>query len=146
MNINVTLSEKSDIFSVVSELSQLRNTQNDNIHINITHFCGNFINAEVFVIINSIITELRSIGKSVTISIDTSQDCNILNYASRINFFKHLSIDFTESFERRNPSGRFIEITHLSPNTYNINENFIDIFTDNFDLNLDALNSLVFCF
>lgn len=146
MNINITLSEKSNLFSVVSELSQLKNTQNDNIHINITHFCGNFINAEVFVIINSIITELRSTGKNVTISIDTSQDCNILNYASRINFFKHLAIDFAEPFERRNPSGRFIEITHLSPNTYNINENFIDIFIDSFDLTPEALNSLVFVF
>lgn len=146
MRVTVTLNEKSSIFSVISELSDLKNAVNDNIHLDIPFAFGNFIDAEVFVIINSIVNELRSVGKSVTISIDVNQNSNILNYASRINFFKHLGIAFDETFERHPAKGKFVEITHLPSNNYVLDDNLIDVFTNNFSLSTEALNSLIFVF
>lgn len=147
MKIIVKIDAQSDIFSIISAFSPIWKKKSDkriDIHIKCTS--EQIIASEIFVIIASIVNELRCIGKKISIEFDVNKHCSSIQYAEKIGFFKNLKHDIKGIDEKNYPDKHFIEITHLAPDIYNLNDAFLDIFDTHFDLSPESLNSLVFVF
>lgn len=146
MNITVKLNEKTDIFSIISDISDMWSHDANTITVLFDCVCDQIIEGEIFVIISSIINELRQIDKPIIVEFKVNKHCLSMEYAKRIGFFKNLKTDFTFMIQNDYAERQYIEITHLAPSIYNLNDAFLDIFDTHFDLNPESLNSLVFVF
>lgn len=70
----------------------------------------------------------------------------INTYASRINFYRQINYDYTESFMRHNSNGRFVEITNTnSENTVEIVNEIMDVIENNMDVEESIFNCLSYC-
>ncbi|AYN00846.1 hypothetical protein EAG08_11455 [Chryseobacterium sp. 3008163] len=77
-----------------------------------------FINGEVFALINSYINYLKS--KNIEFEFENSMECEASDYLARINFFKNIGVDYDEKFTKTNTSN-LIEITEFtSSNMYDV--------------------------
>ncbi len=146
MKITVKLNEKTDIFSIVSNFSDIWSHDVESIIVQLECVCDQVIEGEIFVIISSIVNELRRIGKQIIVEFEVNRHCLSMEYAKRMGFFKNLKTDFEVILYKDYPDQHFIEITHLAPDIYNLNDAFLDIFDTHFDLIPESLNSLVFVF
>jgi hypothetical protein len=146
MEITIKINEKSDVFSIISDLSIIWEKDYDCLKLRLDCACEPPIDGGIFVIISSIINELRCIGKDIIVEILTHEACPAIQYLVSIRFFKNISKGIFVSIPEDYPNHHFIEITHLASNIYNLNDAFLDIFDAYFDLNPESLNSLVFVF
>lgn len=94
-------------------------------------------------VIVCLVNELRSLGKAVIVNFDTNQECDTIRYASRINFFANLGIDYTEKFVRHDASENLIEITKIQDNSYGLDEKIVKILKSNFYLSDEDSETLI---
>ncbi len=140
--ININLNKYHNIYNIIFDLSLIDYNFSSYI-FNIEYTCSNFVDPDSYLIIVAIINELKSIGKGVHVNFNTSQECSTIKYASRINFFKHVGIDYEESFIRRNTSVSMIEITHICNQSYSVPDHIVTIFESNFGLKDPGLYSFI---
>ena len=147
MTIRVKLNEESDIFSILSDFFPIWEKEDiDFLNVQLDYTFGNHIDGEIFTLILSIVNELRALGNPVDIEIVGIKDCLPMPYTENIGFFKRLENELSPITQLDYPNLNFIEITHLAPEVYNLNDAFLDIFDRHFDLSPENLNSLVFVF
>lgn len=139
--ISIDLNGWNTTETIVRDFSYL-DWNETNFHIDVDYSCGNYVDAVSYIVISAIRNELISLGKNVTVSFDTNQQCDTVDYAARINFFKHCGIDYNEAFERKNPVGRFIEITNLSPSDYAPPGQILELIQRNFQVNDVTMESI----
>jgi hypothetical protein len=131
--VDINLNNYNSIYTTINSISK-GDSEKPEITFNITYTCSNYINTDCYLLIVCVVNELRSLGKIVHVNFDTQQECDTIRYASRINFFSNLGIEYKETFERHDTSGSLLEITNISQDSYGLDENIITLLQNNFDL------------
>lgn len=146
MVININFNKYNNIVSFLQSLPPLSlDSYDQEVIFDVEYTCGRFVDSDCYLLLTCIYNELKALGKDVKILFDTDTPCDNLNYASRIDFFKHVDIEYVEKFTRNNVNGRMIEITHLPPDSYGMNS-IVDMFANNFGLNEEQAEGLIFVF
>ncbi|WP_417354720.1 ATP-binding protein [Flavobacterium sp.] len=135
------INRNTTCFNVIDFLANI--DKNKSLELTIDIDCIGFINSENYVIISSYINEMKENGIDVAIIVN-KKNCNTLNYASRIDFFKSLGVDFEENFRRHDTSGNLIPITKIDPNVYDISQDILDVFKNDFKLEDADIDQLSF--
>lgn len=148
MKIIIQLEEGYSINEILSQLPKIETIKDEqSVEIEIIYNCGDFLKGEIFAVIVAYVRWLESLGKQVNIVCDTSEDCNTVRYAARIDFFNLLGIPFEEKFNRKNSEGRFIEITPFEEeNLWDIVHQTIKIFKNTLNINSTVLDCIYYCF
>jgi hypothetical protein len=147
MELIIKLNAKSDVFSIITFFSRVwKNIKNRHIKIHLNFENESIIDCTILVIISSIVNELQLSNQQISVQFEGSNDSPSIEYAANIGFFRTLKPNIKNIFQQNDPNSHFINITHLAPNIYNLNDAFLDIFDTHFDLNPESLNSLVFVF
>jgi len=145
-SITIDLHEWCDIKTIIRDLNQI-DPSHKSIEINIDYKEDSYIDCSVYPVICSFVSELRENGNDVIVNFKTDLNCDNLRYASRINFLKEIGIEYNESFDRHQASGRFIEITNLSgAGVYGHPDNFLDIFDNEFNLKEEETDAVSILF
>lgn len=104
---------------------------------------ANMVYPEYLVTTVGIIKFIRSRGIDVNVTINN--DCNN-TYVQRINFYQELGVPYTEDFTRRDPHGRFVEITHFNDdNSEVVVDDVMRVIRDNYQLDPSLLGCLNYC-
>lgn len=104
-----------------------------------------FINGEVFAVINSYLNYLKSNDIKYVIEYENSLECEASDYLSRINFFKNIGIDYEEKFTRTKNSS-LIEITEFnSSNMYEVATKVSYLLKQNLKLSDKILTCIDYC-
>lgn len=111
--------------------------ENDVVNIDVDLNTDSILYGDYLVILVCLVKYLRSrkirlTGKFISFNPDTSH----MQYASRIDFFKHMDIPIPENFLRHDSSGKFTEITTFqdTPSVVILNKRITDIFNANMEL------------
>lgn len=97
-------------------------------------------------LIVAVVKDLQEKGVSILYSLAKIDSDKKADYISRINFFSEVGIDFTESFNRHDGTGRFIEITKFDEdNIYDIVGDTITILQQNCEIEESVLHMLNLC-
>lgn len=129
-------------FNSLKSQFELIDWDNENDFVfRILHRKDRWIQVEFYPIFCSIYNELISLEKNVTIYFELPENCDQLTYAERMNFLRHLNIEYTSTNSRRPSAGRFIELRKLLPNSYGIT-GLNDVFRNDFEMNEEASNDL----
>ena len=142
-NITIDLNRGKNLFSIIEDLSQIDTSKDTKFTFEYT--CGNYVENNGYLLLSCFINQMRhdNPNRIVDILLDTDSDCKAVQYASRIDFFKSLNIDFIENFKRKPNDGRFIEIMNLPP-MYGFPYELRSVFKDKFNFSYDDTEDLVF--
>ncbi len=118
----------------------------DEVHIEIDLNTEGLLLADFLTLIVCVIYSFKNKGVKITGKfLNFKRSSNKIKYASRVDFFKHLKFAFQEDFQRRNSSGRFIEIKKFD------DDNSLTVFKDimkiliNKGIDEGLLTALDFC-
>ena len=141
-NITIDLNRGKNLFSIIEDLSQIDTSKDTEFTFEYT--CGNYVENNGYLLLSCFINQMRhdNPNRIIDILLDTDSDCKTVQYASRIDFFKSLNIDFTENFKRKTNDGRFIEIMNLPP-MYGFPHELESVFKDKFNFNQQDTENLV---
>jgi hypothetical protein len=131
-NITLNIDNNNNMRSVVDVFSNY-NTATDTT-LNIVYNYGRYLSNEVYLIICSFVNEIRTNNKVININFPITNQNKTLNYASRINFFKHIGIPYTENFNRHNQDGNFLEIENAPKGCFGIANKFRPVFENDFQM------------
>lgn len=129
---DITIDQNVGTNNILEQLSAI-NLQDQEIEINFSLRYG-FMISSTYLILISFINVLRANGKIVNILFN-GENCQTHNYASRINVFEHLNIPFNENFRRHNTSASLIPITKVEKGVYDLSNDILNIFSNNFKMN-----------
>jgi len=148
MKIDIKIEDNFGINDIISQLPTVKLFESEDIiKIGIIYTCGNFLNGEIFAILVAYVRYLQKSGKEVQIIYDPDEDCETIKYASRINFFKLLEVDFNEKFNRQSSTGRFVEITEFNHvNLWDIVHKTVKIFKSSLNVDNSILDCIYHCF
>lgn len=107
---------------------------------------SNFLYSDFLMILVSAVSYLRGRGNKVTGNIVFNSNDNRIQYASGINFFSLLGLEYEEKGIPKSVKGKFIEITPYNRN--NIAEIFTNIrkiLISNIEVNLEVQQLLDYC-
>lgn len=138
-NITISLDRHQNCFSIIEKLNSI--DKNKSLQITFDFNCGDFINADSYIIITSYINEMIKNGIDVAFTIN-QKDCDAVNYASRINFFNSLGIEFDERFKRHSTTGNLIPISNIDRGVFDLSEEVLQIFQNDFKLSVDDMFQL----
>jgi hypothetical protein len=139
MNILIDLSRISCPGDLFQEISPLYSICNQDIHIEIKFEYYNELSYLICLV--AIIRDIRERENRVLIDCDKND-----GYLQRINFFKEMNIDLTESFYRHESTGRFLEISHITKeNANDVVKKIINILEKQMTLSPDLSGCLNFC-
>lgn len=93
------------------------NTSIIDIELNFSS-CYN-INPNSLAVVVAFIWHLKHKGITNNIKILPSPHSDVMDYSSRINFFKNIGYNYLELFNRKENNGRFVEITNFDKQTSN---------------------------
>ncbi len=116
-----------------------------NLKINFENL--DFIQPEFLVLLAAKVINLRKKQFKVNIDVLHNDYVNVslLNYISRIDFFKQINYNFDESFSRNDSEGKFTEIINFDKtNSVKIADKIMKILVGK-ELNKDMLTALNFC-
>lgn len=119
----------------------------DMVQINLDLRCEKeFIYAEKLLILACLLADLRSKGIDVLGFVNGNWDGSAAKYASRINFFQHIDLSYTEGFKRHQSQGRFLEITRYTKESIkDIDIHIHSIFAKEKWIHQDVLQLLYYC-
>lgn len=140
---SIQITSLSNVFNLLPMLESIDVNQDLTLNIEI-NCASSFIKSEVYVILVSFVNEMRLAGRNVFVNVDTTEVCDAKNYASRMNFFNLLEITYVETFDRRNSSGNFIEITKIEPGVYDLPDRIMNVFENDFNLSKTDCQQLSF--
>lgn len=124
---------------LVSDLSpafaaQVGDTVNFSVHLN-TYY--KTLYSDFLMLVTSAVIYLRKSGIEITGHIHCDEKDPKTQYASRVNFFNLLGLEYSENFTRRTSAGKFTELT-----PYN-KENIKDIFEQIFAIIISNVNIVI---
>jgi hypothetical protein len=108
--------------------------------------CEGFVIADVYLLIVSFVNNMINEGTKVQVFLKNENNCLSLNYASRIDFFKHLNIDYKEKIIRHNTSGKLIPITNIESGVMDLSKEILTIFKNDFNMsqtNVDQMSLII---
>lgn len=140
--IELIISKDLTVLQLIKLFSEV-NTDDD-LELTLQIKCNGFIIADVYLLVVSFINNMRDNGKQVEISLIHEENCNAINYASRIDFFKQLGIAFEETITRHNVSGSLIPITNIKSNVWGLSEEILNIFKTDFKMSDTDVKELSF--
>ena len=149
INLEINLSKYENHTQIVADLTKgYAATNGDTVYMTIDLLSNGFIFGDHLAILVVFVNYLRSNGVVVTgkfINFDMKHPCII--YASRIDFFNSIDIPLTESFERQDGTGRFIEITSFkdTPSVIDLNKRITQIFYNNALIQDKVLKLVDYC-
>lgn len=147
LNHLIDFNEISDHSGLVDQITSLFNVPSDStIHLSVRLGREKFLYSDFLLLVISTIKYLKSRNIKIDGLIeDFSMDSPKVQYASRVNFFKLLGLDLDEKLPRRDPSGRFTEITFFDKeNIRQVFDSIMKILLVN-GVNEDMLTVLNFC-
>lgn len=102
--------------------------------------------SDFLVLVISSIKYLRSAGIKVSGMVHIDGNSDNVNYASRVNFFQQLGLEFSEKFERKSGTGKFTEILSFDAvSIYELQEKLNFILYQNADISKEILQLLYYC-
>lgn len=104
----------SRIYKIVLDLVKLQEELEDNNTITLDFENSNFINPWVYLIISSWIIQNKSKGIDFDFKLKNLANKNIVDYASRINFFNLIGYNYKEKFNRHKSRGKFIPLNKIN--------------------------------
>jgi hypothetical protein len=96
--------------------------------------CEGFVSADVYLLIVSFVNSMINEGTNVQVILKNDNSCTSVNYASRIDFFKHLNIDYNEKITRHNTSGNLIPITNIEKGVMDLSKEILTVFKNDFNM------------
>lgn len=136
----IVFKESNQIHSIINQITKI-NTSADSHEIEIVFSDLYFLSADGLILLVSFIKDLKSRGKDVIIKINTTPS-DKKNYASRLDFFKNIELEYVESFNRHPNNGRFIEITHVPFGSYALSTNLEEKLQEGFELSDKEFKSI----
>jgi len=113
LDININFNRYNSLFYLLNDIRGICFDTHKRVNINIDCNWTHYIPNECYLVLVTLVNELRSLNIDVKISIDVESNSDFIRYASRINFFKQIGIDFVESFNRHSTKNSLIEISEL---------------------------------
>lgn len=138
--LSILISYKLNSLTLIKQFSKVDISKD--LDLTIEFECKGFVKAEVYLLIVSFVNEMRSNNKVVTITFPIEKECQAINYASRIDFFQHLNIQFNEKNKRHNVSGDLIPITNIESGVYDLSKEILSIFKNDFKISEDDVFQL----
>ncbi|MGV8993137.1 MAG: hypothetical protein ACOH1O_03465 [Flavobacterium sp.] len=142
----------SNVLSATTLLKILSEIDSENdLDLTLELKCQGFIKAEIYLLLVSFINNLRAANHTVNISFKNLDNCSAANYASRIDFFKHLDIEFEEKANRNDVSGNLIPITKIGQGVMDLDRDILSVFQNDFNMSekdvgqLSLIISEMFC-
>lgn len=134
-----TIGHLPSLLYCLSPLYNLRIEDSVDIHIVIT----DMVYPEYLLTTVGIIRFIRS--KGICVNAIVHNNCNN-TYVQRVNFYHELGIPCCEDFTRRDPHGRFVEITQFNDrNSGHIVNDIMQVIRANYDLDQSLLGCLNYC-
>ena len=130
--IKIIISSQQNLLSIIRILSEINTEIDLDLILDIKN--NGFIKAEVYLLIVSFVNNMRSEGREVVISLICEDNSFSINYASRIDFFKHLDIPFEEKIVRKDTSSNLIPITNIKSNVLDLSVEMLKIFKKDFQM------------
>ncbi len=138
--ITINISKDLTLNSIIRILSEI-NIKIDLI-LELEIECKGFVNADVYLLIVSFVNSMINEGTIVQVFLKNENNCSAVNYASRIDFFKHLNIDYNEKITRHNTSGNLIPITNIESGVMDLSKEILSIFKNDFNMSTIDVNQL----
>lgn len=104
------------IYELVLDLEKLQEELKDDNIIALDFGNSNFINPWVYLIISSWIIHNKSNGLNFNFKLENINNKNVVDYASRINFFDLIGYKYKENFIRHKSKGKFIPLNKINSN------------------------------
>ena len=146
----IIISDRLSLLELIKQLSKVDTTKDLDLTIKI--ICRGFINADVYLLIVSFVNEMRADGKTININlVEEEKNCSAITYASRIDFFKQLNIDYDEKNARHDVSRNLIPIMNIPKGVLDLPKEVNDIFKNDFNMSpidifqLTLIISEMFC-
>jgi hypothetical protein len=141
LDITIDFREYPGCVQLIEVISPAFNLlRNDMLNLSII-FSGSIVHSDNLLIVASLVNNLRSCGIIVSVKV-TGAD----SYASRIDFYNLIGIEFEEKYARKNSSGRFIEIKAFNSDTiYSLQDKLNMILYQNGKIHKDILQLLFYC-
>lgn len=112
--------------------------------INVYHHRERRINNSIYPILCAIVKERRANNIATIINFELPENCSQLRYAERMNFLRHLEINYSNPQIRHRGAGRFIELTNFPMQTRAMPPEFGNIFRNDFNFTEKAAQDLKF--
>lgn len=121
--------------------------EDDEINITIQLKTNNqFLYSDMLLVIVAAIRYLKYTKVKVSGRVFANQYDSIVNYASRVNFFQQLGLDFEEAFNRNSSKGKFTEIEIFDKNNiYELQDELGLILHQCAEIKLEVLQMLYWC-
>ncbi|WP_281227681.1 hypothetical protein [Flavobacterium aquiphilum] len=134
------ISDKLNLLTLIKQFSKVDISKD--LDIIIKFECKGFIKAEVYLLIVSFVNEMRCNGKTVNITLLNEKDCSAISYASRIDFFKQLKIDYNDRNQRHDVSGNLIPITNIGLGVMDLSREILNVFRKDFKMSEEDVMQL----
>jgi hypothetical protein len=146
LDINLeSISSHKDLVSVLSKTFIAEPGDKVRVKINFTQ--GNqMLYSDFLTLIASTIFHLRKSDVNVEGAVVCDTNDRRVQYASRIDFFKHLGVEYKEPFNRSASSGRFVEITpYNGKNFKEVNDKICRVVIANASVAIEVQQMLDYC-
>lgn len=145
IELNLMFRWSNSLFDILTQLNGL-GTEYETYKFNLIFENAKFIKSDGLLLFTSFVNELRALKKEVIVNFSPTEVFNTINYASRINFFKNINVEFRESFVRHPNSGRFIEINHIPQDSYGLPHELNVMIQKEFGLNESKSETIITLF
>lgn len=130
--ITITISKDLNLNAILRILSEIDIKSDLILELEIE--CEGFVSADVYLLIVSFVNSMINEGTNVQVILKNDNSCTSVNYASRIDFFKHLNIDYNEKITRHNTSGNLIPITNIEKGVMDLSKEILTVFKNDFKM------------
>lgn len=130
--LSLIISNRLNLLILTKQFSKIDISQD--LDITLEFECIGFVKAEVYLLIVSFVNEMRCNDRIVNITLLNENECSSINYASRIDFFKQLNIDYNERIKRHNVSGNLIPITNIGLGVMDLSGEILNVFKKDFKM------------
>ena len=122
-------------------------TQGDEVEITIhliTYY--RFLYSDFLLLVVAAIQQLKAKGVQITGRVYADSNDDKVKYASRVNFFQQLGLDFPEDFVRYSGTGKFTEISSFDKDSiYALQDELTAILHKSGGINVEVLQMLYWC-
>jgi hypothetical protein len=146
LDINLeSITTHQDLVSVLTKTFLAEPGDKVRMKINLTHG-SKMLFSDLLTLIASAIFHLRKNEVDVEGVVVCDANDRRVQYASRIDFFKHLGVEYKESFNRSASTGRFVEITPYNGDNFKeVNDKICKVVIANASVAIEVQQMLDYC-
>ena len=121
-------------------------TKENKVNIQIDLNVDRLLYSDFLILVVAAVTHLRTNEIPVSGNIKCNPDNDKVKYASRVNFFKLLGLDYKEKYSRKSSKGKFTELTpYTNENVDNIFNKIRAILIANVEIIIEVQQLLDYC-